>query len=58
MQVIEPQAKLAKKIVELCGYDAKVFFANSGAEANEGAIKMARKYGTVNFDTKKLFTIR
>ncbi len=53
LQVIEPQAKLAKKIVELCGYDAKVFFANSGAEANEGAIKMARKYGTVNFDTKK-----
>ncbi|MBN2767596.1 MAG: aminotransferase class III-fold pyridoxal phosphate-dependent enzyme, partial [Campylobacterales bacterium] len=53
LQVIEPQAKLAQKIVELCGYDAKVFFANSGAEANEGAIKMARKYGTVNFDTKK-----
>lgn len=53
LQVIEPQAKLAQKIVELSGLDAKVFFANSGAEANEGAIKMARKYGTVNFDTKK-----
>ena len=53
LQVIEPQAKLAKKMVELCGYDAKVFFANSGAEANEGAIKMARKYGTVNFEKKK-----
>jgi acetylornithine aminotransferase len=50
---IEPQAKLAKKIVELSGYDMRVFFANSGAEANEGAVKIARKYGQTNFDTKK-----
>jgi len=51
--VIEPQAKLAQKIVELSGYDMGVFFANSGAEANEGAIKIARKYGETKFDNKR-----
>lgn len=40
---IEPQAKLAKLLVENSCAD-KVFFANSGAEANEGAIKLARIY--------------
>lgn len=40
---IETQAKLAKTIVENSCAD-KVFFANSGAEANEGAIKLARIY--------------
>ena len=40
-----PQAKAAQKIVELSGYDMKCFFGNSGAEANEGAIKIARRYG-------------
>jgi len=39
----EEQAEYAKKIVELSPHD-KVFFANSGAEANEGAIKLAKKY--------------
>ncbi|SHO80356.1 Acetylornithine aminotransferase [hydrothermal vent metagenome] len=29
------------------------FFANSGAEANEGAIKLARKYGQIKFDNKR-----
>ena len=53
LQVIEPQAKLAEKIVELSGYDMGIFFANSGAEANEGAIKIARKYGETKFDNKK-----
>jgi len=53
LQVIEPQAKLAQKIVELSGYDMGVFFANSGAEANEGAIKIARKYGETKFNNKK-----
>lgn len=38
-----PQAKLTKKLADLSGLD-RVFFANSGAEANEGAIKIARKY--------------
>lgn len=45
LQVIEPQAQLAQQIVTLSGYDMAMFFANSGAEANEGAIKIARKYG-------------
>lgn len=40
---IESQAKLAQLIVENSCCD-KVFFANSGAEANEGAIKLARLY--------------
>lgn len=40
---IETQAKLAKLLVENSCAD-KVFFANSGAEANEGAIKLARIY--------------
>lgn len=39
------QIKLAKRIVELSGLDARVFFSNSGAEANECAIKIARKFG-------------
>lgn len=39
----EPACLLAKKICELTGYK-KIFFANSGAEANECAIKTARKY--------------
>lgn len=40
---IEPQARLAKLLVEhSCG--DKVFFCNSGAEANEGAIKLVRKH--------------
>ncbi|PTB87161.1 aspartate aminotransferase family protein, partial [cyanobacterium G8-9] len=53
LQVIEPQAKLAQKIVELSGYDMGIFFANSGAEANEGAIKIARKYGETKFENKR-----
>ncbi|MEF9852823.1 MAG: aspartate aminotransferase family protein [Hydrogenoanaerobacterium sp.] len=39
----EPCVKLAKALCEKSGFK-KVFFANSGAEANEGAIKAARKY--------------
>ncbi len=38
-----PQAKLTHKLTEISAMD-RVFFANSGAEANEGAIKIARKY--------------
>jgi acetylornithine/N-succinyldiaminopimelate aminotransferase len=40
---IEPQIKLAKLLVENSFAD-KVFFCNSGAEANEAAIKLARRY--------------
>ena len=39
-----PSLKLAQALVENSCFD-QVFFANSGAEANEGAIKLARKYG-------------
>jgi len=53
LYAIEPQAKLAQKISELSGYDVAMFFANSGAEANEGAIKIARKYGETKFQNKK-----
>lgn len=38
-----PQAQLAEKLCALSGYE-KMFFGNSGAEANECAIKLARKY--------------
>ena len=50
---IKPQEKCAKKIVELSTYDMQCFFCNSGAEANETAIKLARKYGNVTFKTPK-----
>lgn len=42
---IAPQAKLADKISNLLGGGYELFFANSGAEANECAIKLARKFG-------------
>ncbi|MZH46417.1 MAG: aspartate aminotransferase family protein [Nitrospinae bacterium] len=40
---IEPQSRLAEKLTSLSFAD-KVFFCNSGTEANEGAIKLARRY--------------
>src|SRR5678809_1171667 len=40
----EPMRRLAGMLASLSGID-RVFFANSGAEANEGAIKLARKWG-------------
>jgi len=46
----EVQASLTTELAAISGLD-KVFIANSGAEANEGAIKLARKYGkTLNAD--------
>lgn len=50
---IEPQGECARRIVELSGYDMKCFFGNSGAEANEGAIKIARKYGETDGQPKR-----
>lgn len=41
----EPQIKLAEKLVELVGHDSRVFFTNSGAEANEAAFKVTRRTG-------------
>ena len=50
---IAPQAKAAQKIVEASGYDMQCFFGNSGAEANEGAIKIARKWGEKDGEIKR-----
>ena len=49
---IEPQAELAKRLVELSFAD-KCFFCNSGAEANEAAIKLARKYSKEHVSEEK-----
>ncbi len=50
---IAPQAKAGQKVVEASGYDMQCFFANSGAEANEGAIKIARKWGEKDGEVKR-----
>lgn len=44
LYLIEPQIALAEALTRLAGMD-NVFFSNSGAEANEAAIKIARKFG-------------
>lgn len=44
-----PQLRLAELLVQNSCLD-RVFFCNSGAEANEGAVKLARKYGKVHLD--------
>ena len=41
----EPSVRLAERLLALTGRDGRVFFANSGAEANEAAFKMARRTG-------------
>lgn len=53
LYLIEPQARLAESIAKHYGQEVKTFFANSGAEANEGAIKIARKYGEVEGKPKR-----
>ncbi len=45
---VEHRADLAADLVGMFGAEARVFFANSGAEAIEGAIKLARKWATAN----------
>jgi len=50
---IEPQEECARRIVELSGYDMRCFFGNSGTEVNEGAIKIARKYGEIEGRAKR-----
>jgi len=40
-----PQAVLAERLVRLVGGGGKIFFCNSGAEANEALFKLARKFG-------------
>lgn len=49
---IEPQVLLAKMLVDN-SFPAKVFFCNSGAEANEAAMKLARKHAKLNFGPEK-----
>lgn len=51
-----PQTVLAKLICETIGMD-KVLYQNSGSEANEAMIKIARKYGTDNFGPEKYHII-
>lgn len=54
----EPQARFAQLLVENSFAD-KVFFCNSGAEANEAAIKLARKYGNEKLGGKyELITMK
>jgi acetylornithine/N-succinyldiaminopimelate aminotransferase len=45
----QPQVELAQRLVEI-SFPSRVFFCNSGAEANEAAIKLARKWGNRNRD--------
>ncbi len=53
-----PATNLAAKLVELSGLEGKVFFCNSGAEANEAAIKLARKWGKANGERYEIVTMR
>jgi len=48
----EPALRLAKKLTDNTFAD-KVYFANSGAEANEGALKLARRWALENFGAEK-----
>lgn len=51
-----PQALLAKKICDTIGMD-KIFYQNSGTEANECMIKMARKYGIDHYGPERYHII-
>ena len=53
-----PATLLASKLVELSGLGGKVFFCNSGAEANEAAIKLARRWGSQNGGRYEVVTMR
>jgi len=48
----EPALRLAKKLTDSTFAD-KVYFANSGAEANEAALKLARRFALENFSSEK-----
>lgn len=52
----EPMLQLAQQLCQRSGLK-KVFFANSGAEANEGAIKVARKYGNANGGKNQIISL-
>jgi len=48
-----PQVELAKKLCEITGFGRKAFFANSGTEAVEAAVKLARKYSKERFSNSR-----
>ena len=48
-----PQVELAKKLCDITQFGEKVFFANSGTEAIEGALKLARKYSKEKFSQER-----
>jgi len=49
-----PQALLAERLTRLVGAGGKVFFCNSGAEANEALYKLARKFGNEGEETSNI----
>jgi len=53
-----PAAELARQLVENIDAEGKVFFCNSGAEANEGLIKLARKFGAVSGGRYEIITFQ
>ena len=53
---IKPQAELAKELSKL-SFGGKAFFCNSGAEANEAAIKLARKFGKTKGGKYEIITM-
>lgn len=60
LYLTEPQIALAERLKDTLGWpDGRAFFANSGAEANEGAIKLARRHGKRQHEDKvKLVALR
>lgn len=53
-----PMVELAERLCEILGWpDGKVFFANSGAEANECAIKLIRRWSTAKYSEGRYETI-
>ena len=58
LYVNTPATLLASKLVEISGLGGKAFFCNSGAEANEAAIKLARKWGSANGGRYEVVTMR
>ena len=54
----EPAARLAARLVEISGLGGKAFLCNSGAEANEAAIKLSRKWGAANGGRWEIVTMK
>ena len=58
LYVNTPATLLASKLVEISGLGGKAFFCNSGAEANEAALKLARMWGAANGGRYEVVTFR